>query len=193
MYKNTQSLILASGSPRRQEFLTQLGLDFNVQVADIDETEKEGESAIELVTRLAREKGAAVAESNANTWIISADTIVCLAGKILGKPIDEQDAISTLMSLSGNTHKVHTAFALTHKAKHICNVHCITTEVTFAHFSEKTAKAYVDTKEPMDKAGSYGIQERGAALVEKINGSYSNVVGLPLAELIVQLERYEII
>lgn len=193
MYTNTQPLILASGSPRRQDFLTQLGLDFTIQVADIDETEKEHESAIELVTRLAREKGSAVANNNPDTWVISADTIVCLDGNILGKPKDEQDAINTLLSLSGKTHSVHTAFALTHKENNICDTHCISTEVTFTHFNERTAQRYVATQEPMDKAGSYGIQDRGAALVERINGSYSNVVGLPLAELIAQLEKHQII
>lgn len=193
MYKNKRPLILASGSPRRQDFLTQLGLSFTIQVADIDETEKDNESAIELVTRLAREKGSAIANNNPDTWVISADTIVCLDGNVLGKPKDEQDAINTLMLLSGKTHTVHTAFSLTHKEKDICDTHCITTEVTFTHFSEKTAQAYVETQEPLDKAGSYGIQQRGVVLVERINGSYSNVVGLPLAELITQLEKYNIV
>lgn len=193
MYRNKLPFILASGSPRRQEFLKKLGLNFNIQTADINESKTHDESAIELVKRLAREKGIVVAKENPDTWTISADTIVCLEEQILGKPKNEEDALFMLMSLSGKTHLVYTAFALTHVNKGICDIKSVTTEVSFTPFTEKTARAYIATKEPMDKAGSYGIQGTGGVLVEKINGSYSNVVGLPLAQLIGKMEKYEII
>jgi len=193
MYHNKENIILASGSPRRRDYLHNLGLKFRVLSADIDETQQPQESASDLVLRLATEKGRAVAQLHPNDWIISADTIVSFSGRILGKPQNAQQAVDTLMLLSGHSHQVYTSFSLIHQTKEIQEVQSVMTKVTFSAFSRQTALAYVATQEPLDKAGSYGIQGKGAALVEKIDGSYSNVVGLPLVELIALLEKYRII
>ena len=186
-------MILASASPRRKEMLQDLGLDFEVLPANVDETVQPGESPQEFVQRAASEKAMDIAADHPDAWVLGADTIVVYEGDILGKPGDANDAIKVLKRLSGQMHRVFTGFCLQWKQDNFAVSHVIATEVYFASFSEETAHAYVYTGEPLDKAGAYGIQGRGGVLVEKINGSYSNVVGLPLAETIEELLHYGVI
>lgn len=188
MYINRESIVLASGSPRRKEFLEALGLRFTVAAASIDEMAVTGELAEDFVLRMAEEKAAVVGERFPDSWIISGDTIVCLGNVILGKPTSKENAVELLMQLSGQTHCVRSGFCLWHQRKNIVRVQSVLTSVRFTRFSEQVAKAYVATGEPMDKAGAYGIQGIGGVLVDSINGSYSNVVGMPMAELISVLE-----
>ena len=174
------SLILASSSPRRQELLKLFGIPFTVRVADIDETMNPDASAFDEVARLSREKAMAVARE-AEDVVIAADTIVVLGGRILGKPRDTAQALEMLRSLSGRDHQVMTGItvlrgdsALTH------------TEVTDLHFRELSdgeIRRYVASGEPMDKAGSYGIQGGAALFCTHMSGDYYNVMGLPVCRL----------
>ncbi len=184
MYKCKEPLILASGSARRSELLKQLGLSFEVVAVQIDETPRPQESANDFVSRMAVSKNNEVAVNNPQSWVISGDTIVCNGSKIFGKPLSEDDAVKTLMQLSGKMHEVKTSFCVARLQDEVTIVRTVTTEVLFTNFTRDTARAYVTTRESMDKAGAYGIQGIGGVLVKSINGSYSNVVGLPLAELI---------
>ena len=143
--------------------------------------------------RAARDKTGAVARDNAASWVLGADTVVVHDRRILGKPRDAAQALSVLLSLAGQKHLVHTGFCLENAEKQVSVSRVVTTEVCFSFFSRETAAAYVATGEPLDKAGAYGIQGCGGFLVEKINGSYSNVVGLPLAEVIRELLRYKVV
>lgn len=190
MYVNNEKIILASGSPRRRQFLEEMGIEFQVEFADINEQPMNKESPDDFVSRMAKEKAMAVAEKFSDFCVISGDTIVCLGVEILGKPADGVEAVDLLMSLSGRLHQVKTGFCVVHTAKRLCISKVVTTEVRFGNYSRNLARAYVDTGESLDKAGGYGIQGKGAFLVQAINGSYSNVVGLPVHELLqVLLER----
>lgn len=173
------TLVLASASPRRAELLSQIGLTFITRPVGIDETVRASEPASAYVERLAREKALAAA-GDAGELVIGSDTSVVLSGEILGKPVDAADASATLMRLSGQTHQVMTAVALVRDG--VCTACVVTTDVTFRSLSEQEIQAYVATGEPMDKAGSYGIQGLGGIFVKEIRGSYSSVVGLPLQE-----------
>ncbi len=184
MFKNNAEIILASGSPRRRRFLSELGLDFSVQVADVDESATPGESPEEFVRRLSSEKAACVASEKTGAFVIGADTIVVLDGAILGKPADPADALTMLKNLCGKTHEVWTGFTICKGAGKQSVTRAVRTEVSFIDASDDLLSAYVDSGEPLDKAGAYGIQGRGGVLVKRINGSYSNVVGLPMAELV---------
>ncbi len=193
MYSNSAPVILASASPRRQDFLSWMGVQYRVEVADIDESRKQGEPPEIFVQRLAKEKGTVVAEKFPLYWVISGDTVVCLDSQVLGKPQDREDAVQMLMQLSGRTHSVLSAYSVIHQQKGIAECDFVRTEVSFTPFSEEVARAYVQTGEPLDKAGSYGIQQCGVSLVASINGSYSNVVGMPLAELLSVLLRLGVV
>ncbi|MEN0615234.1 nucleoside triphosphate pyrophosphatase [Klebsiella indica] len=175
------TLYLASGSPRRQELLTQLGLSFERVVPGIEEQRRPQESAQQYVTRLAREKAqAGVALAPLDLPVLGADTIVILNGKVLEKPHDAGHAAEMLRMLSGKTHQVMTAVALADKRQ---TLDClVVTEVTFRVLSEQDIAGYVASGEPLDKAGAYGIQGLGGCFVRTINGSYHAVVGLPLVE-----------
>ena len=175
------TLYLASGSPRRQELLTQLGLSFERLVPGIEEQRGPQESAEHYVSRLAREKAqAGVALASRDLPVLGADTIVILNGEVLEKPRDAGHAAEMLRMLSGNTHQVMTAVALADKQQ---TLDClVVTEVTFRLLSEQDIATYVASGEPLDKAGAYGIQGLGGCFVRKINGSYHAVVGLPLVE-----------
>lgn len=173
-------IILASASPRRAELLRQAGVNFSVRPADIDETPRPGESAGGYVERLAVEKALAVSQQEPDAIVIGSDTSVVLSGAILGKPASEEDAVETLMALSGQTHQVMTGVAVAVESS--SESICVTTEVTFRTLTKPEIAAYVRTGEPMDKAGSYGIQGLGGIFVERLQGSYSSVVGLPLRE-----------
>jgi len=174
-------LYLASGSPRRQELLTQLGVSFERIVPGIEEQRDPQESAQHYVARLAREKAqAGVALAAHDLPVLGADTIVVLNGEVLEKPRDAEHAAAMLRQLSGHTHQVMTAVALADSQQ---TVDClVTTDVTFRVLSDEDIQGYVATGEPMDKAGAYGIQGLGGCFVRKINGSYHAVVGLPLVE-----------
>ncbi|MEQ5814486.1 septum formation inhibitor Maf [Marinobacter sp. NFXS11] len=174
------SIILASASPRRAELLQQIGLNFSVRPADIDETPESDEPPEHYVERLAREKALAVSESSPHSLVLGSDTSVVLNGEILGKPSDPADARETLARLSGATHHVMTAVALATAGQ--CQSTLVITEVSFRPLSSAEIDAYVASGEPMDKAGSYGIQGLGGIFVNELRGSYSAVVGLPLQD-----------
>ena len=193
LFKTLEPLILASNSPRRKTFLKDAGLEFTIKVDEIDEIIDLDESADEFVVRMARQKGEKVSEQCKEHWIISADTIVVGQNGALGKPDDENHAVNMLMSLAGKTHSVKTAFCLSNWNANVSCCEIVETEVTFTDFSEEFVHSYVATGEPMDKAGAYGIQNIGGMFVKKINGSYSNVVGLPMAELVNSLIKYKVI
>ncbi|MGE8058142.1 Maf family protein [Pseudomonas sp. NPDC089547] len=174
-------LYLASGSPRRRELLTQIGVPFSVVSAPIDETPLPGESAPAYVERLARAKAAAGLASVAGPAVVlGADTAVVLDGRILGKPQNREDALAMLADLSGREHQVLTAVALTDGLR--TQSLCVTSQVRFRLISDEEAQRYWASGEPADKAGGYAIQGLGAVFVTGLSGSYSAVVGLPLSE-----------
>ena len=185
----TRELILASASPRRAELLQQLGLSFRVMPSDIPE-EITGDDPIRLVKELALQKAHQVGGSLGHGLILGADTIVVLGRSILGKPVDAAAAIAMLKKLSGREHLVYTGLALLDVATGRQMVEAVETRVRFRRLQEAEIKAYVVTGEPLDKAGAYGIQGRGAALIESINGCYFNVVGLPLSKLFLMLRIF---
>lgn len=193
MYITKKKIILASQSPRRKAFLEELGLSFRTIASSLDETREEGESPQTFVDRMACEKAKDVCKRYPDAWILSADTIVYIEDKVFGKPESEEEAIEMLMTLSGREHNVMTGYCLASYGLNINIVERVRTRVRFVEFSKEIARAYVQTGEPLDKAGSYGIQGKGGALVEGINGSYSNVVGLPLAETLALLQKFDVI
>ncbi len=176
-------LILASGSPRRREMLTQMGVEFTVQVPDIDESRRPDELAEDYVTRLAREKARAVAamQTDKTIAILAADTIVVQGERIFGKPRDFAHAQQIWHNLSAAKHQVMTAVCLLVHDR--LNVKLGLTEVEFATITERQMQAYWASNEPQDKAGAYAIQGLASVWVKVIHGSYSNVVGLPLREV----------
>jgi septum formation protein len=186
-------LILASASPRRRRFLRELGLDFTVAPAAVDEQNRPGESPEDYVLRLAEEKALAVAGSHPQACILAADTIVVLAGEILEKPADAAHAEAMLAKMSGSWHEVWTAYCLCRQSDALIVKQAVCTRVLFRPLTADLCRAYVLTGEPLDKAGSYGLQGRGGFLVEKIDGSYSNVIGLPVAEVVADLLRFGMI
>ena len=178
-----QKLILASGSPRRATLLRGAGLDFEIIVPDIDETPLPDEAPDAYVMRTAREKAESIEAADA--VILAADTAVVDGNRILGKPADADDAAGMLRALSGRTHDVMTGVCLRLSDRTEC-FH-IETRVTFRNLSEEEITAYVAGGEPMDKAGAYAIQGGAEKMVRRVEGSYSNVVGLPLCEVIERL------
>jgi len=176
------SLILASASPRRRELLTQLGVSYLCDPADIDETIRAGETPEDYVRRMAQEKAAAVAVRfpAPQYAVLAADTTVVIDDGVLGKPRDHFHGLAILARLSGRQHSVLTAVCLHSAAGFSCEL--VETQVEFTQLSREICEAYLATEEPWDKAGGYGIQGLGGALVKSIQGSYSNVVGLPLCE-----------
>ena len=193
MYKTISPLVLASQSPRRRELLGQMGIKFSLASADIEELQSDGEPAADFVTRMAEEKAFAVAARFPESWILSADTIVVLQGKILGKPEDKSDAVRMLTAIAGNWHQVFTAFTLHHpRQKHLLS-RLDSSRVRIASLSAAEIKAYINTGEPLDKAGSYAVQGIGGAFVEAIEGSPTTVIGLPMPLLISELLNCRII
>ena len=184
-----QRLILASASPRRRELLSQAGVDFEVRPVDIDETVRPGESPAGFVVRLAREKAAAAAANHPRAPVLAADTVVVLGDQILGKPAGPEDAARMLGLLSGRVHQVLTGFCLLEPSFSRDATDYVSTDVEFRPLSEADIRNYVDSGECLDKAGAYAIQGRGASLTRRINGSYTNVVGLPLAEVLILLRQ----
>ncbi|WP_321837499.1 Maf family protein [Pseudomonas kulmbachensis] len=180
------SLYLASGSPRRRELLTQIGVPFQTVSAAIDETPLQNESPVAYVERLAREKAQAgrqqllTSKPDDGFCVLGADTAVVLDEHILGKPVDEADALAMLMALSGREHEVLTAIAIVDAGR--CETRVVRSQVRFRNIDKQEASLYWASGEPQDKAGGYAIQGLAAVFVAGLNGSYSAVVGLPVCE-----------
>ncbi|MBM4305618.1 MAG: septum formation inhibitor Maf [Deltaproteobacteria bacterium] len=182
-------LILASMSPRRCELLKQLGLDFKVIPSEIDEDIIPGESPREHVIRLAKAKALDVGSQYPEDWVIGADTIVYIDGIILGKPKNRGEAMEMLRLISGKEHRVLTGVSVYHHKKGKSECEAVETVVKVKSLTTDEMNWYINTGEPFDKAGGYGIQGIGSFMIESIKGSYTNVVGLPLCELIQILVR----
>lgn len=180
-------IYLASASPRRRQLLEQIGIRFAVRVPRVDESLLPNESPERYVRRIAAVKAEAIWADAHGVPVLAADTAVVLEGRILGKPGSEADALAMLEALSGRTHKVFTAVALCSRA--FADSALNISEVRFRETTADERRAYCDTGEPFDKAGSYGIQGRGAVFVEHLSGSYSGVMGLPLCETARLLEH----
>ncbi|MDD2733893.1 MAG: Maf family nucleotide pyrophosphatase [Desulfuromonadaceae bacterium] len=183
MENNHGTIVLASASPRRSELMALAGIVSSIVPADICEDVLPGELPADHVMRLSREKAEAVAEKSTGRFFIGADTIVVLDGAILGKPVDANDAVRMLSGLSGRDHEVITGFTVFDKTGGNCVSRSVCTEVTFKKLEETEISAYIATGCPMDKAGAYAIQGGAVHFVRSINGSYSNVIGLPMTEL----------
>lgn len=184
-------IVLASASPRRRELMSQVGIKFDVMPSNISEESLHGETAEEYVLRLSVEKASEVAvritDKNVK-WIIGSDTIVLSEGKILGKPIDDNDAIYMLNMLSGKKHSVVTGYCIYNVLTDEVIKRSVETVVTFKKLNSDEIFGYVDSGESMDKAGAYAIQGLGAFMVESIDGSYTNVVGLPICQIVNDLK-----
>ena len=176
-------IILASKSPRRSEILTNIGARYEVMPSDADESIAEGTSPVDAVCEISRRKARQISKklSSEDVFVISADTVVVYGGRIIGKPSDEEAARRTLGLLSGTVHEVYTGFTLCRGEKSYTSH--VSTKVYFRELSDEDIRAYVASGEPMDKAGAYGIQEKGSVFVEKIDGDYFNVMGLPVCAL----------
>ncbi len=175
-----KSLILASSSPRRQELLREIGIPFQVHAANINEDQIAGEAPIDYALRLAREKAQAVAAQYPQSYVLGADTIVVIDGEVLGKPKDHADAARMLRLLSGRAHEVTTAVSLIARGT-LAETRASTTKVYFREIAEAEIQQYVAGGEPMDKAGAYAIQGGASRWTDRIEGEFSNVVGLPLS------------
>jgi septum formation protein len=178
------ALVLASASPRRRGLLEQLGIPLRIDPAHLDENVRSGEAAEQYVLRLAREKAAAVQVRHPDATVLAADTSVVLDGTVLGKPATADEALEMLRRLSGRKHQVMTAVAVAGAGERL-----VTATVTFAPADDTALRWYVSTGEPMDKAGAYAVQGIGGFLVERIEGSHSAVVGLPLVETLALLSE----
>ena len=184
-------LILASASPRRRDLLAGLRARFHVVPSSVSEALLPGETPQAHVSRLAIAKATDVSQRILDLWVLGADTIVLIDGQILGKPRDQDEARTMLTMLAGKTHEVFTGYAIVHaRFPELKRVRYVASEVHIRELSAQEIADYVDTGEPMDKAGSYAIQGLGAVLVEKIEGDYFNVMGLPLAALAEVLKEF---
>ncbi|WP_209121977.1 nucleoside triphosphate pyrophosphatase [Alkalihalobacillus sp. BA299] len=182
--------ILASGSPRRKELLEQAKISFTAQTSDVDETIDPALSPEDLVQSLALQKAAAVFEVNKDAVVLGADTIVVLAGQVLGKPNDREHARGMLRALSGKKHSVLTGVSIL--SDRLKKTFFVETRVQFWELTNEEIERYLDTNEPFDKAGAYGIQGFGATLVAHIEGDYFSVVGLPLSMTVRELNHFGI-
>lgn len=185
---STYDLILASSSPRRKDFITKLGLSFEIIKPDADETVLVGENAQDYVKRMANEKANIVAALHSDEVVLAADTIVVCDNRILGKPSNREDAKNILRLLSGRTHEVMTAVCIIKGDEEIEIFE--TTKVTFSTLSEELIDTYVASGECDDKSGAYAVQGIGAMLIEKVEGSVSSVVGLPICQVRCALEKF---
>jgi septum formation protein len=177
-------LVLASASPRRRELLHQVGVRFAVAPAEVDETALPEETADAHVRRLSLAKAKAAEQTGiGGRWFLGSDTVVVLQGEILGKPVDSGDARRMLAALAGRRHQVLTGYAIVDRETGVKVHGVVSTSVWFRPLTAAEIDRYIATGEPLDKAGAYGIQGRGGCLVQRIDGSYSNVVGLPLCEV----------
>jgi nucleoside triphosphate pyrophosphatase len=181
--------ILASSSPRRKELLASVGFDFEVIPSHIPEERGEGETPEEYVARLSREKARTISQQHPSRWVIAADTTVALDDLVLEKPVDAGDARRMLATIAGETHVVYTGVTLTRGEPHYLDTHVTTSEVRMLPLTENDIAWYVATGEPLDKAGAYAAQGVGGMFIDSIHGSYTNVVGLPLASLFQMLRK----
>lgn len=188
-----KKIVLASSSPRRENLLRLIGLDFIVYPSNIEEDDGEDKkSPKEVVLKNALEKARVVSQNFSEAIIISADTVVVLDGKILGKPKDKESAINILKKLRGKTHQVFTGVVVWEMPENRYFTKVVKSLVKMRDYSIEEIINYVETGEPLDKAGAYGIQGKGALLIEKIEGDYYNIVGLPLASLYLLLKKVEV-
>ena len=178
-----EALILASGSPRRKELMGLLPWAFEIKTEEVEEVISKSLSPEENVMALARQKAEAVSKEYPHQIVIGADTVVCLNGEIMGKPRDRQHAREMLAQLSGQTHQVYTGVAVLRAEDATLETFYIGTKVKMQVLSDEEIEAYLETKEPFDKAGAYGIQGYGARYIEKIEGDYYSVMGLPVHAL----------
>lgn len=181
-------MILASKSPRRKEILSDIGFNLEIKSADVEETSDEKDVNLKIMD-IARKKTFAVAKQYPDKFVVGADTIVEVDGVFIGKPKDKNEAFQTLKLLSGRKHNVITAYSFINISKNIDIKDYNITEVFFRELDENMIKWYIETGEPMDKAGSYGIQGKGAIFVDKINGDFFNVMGFPIGSFIEMLNK----
>lgn len=182
-------LVLASASPRRAELVQLLGYEFEIDPSDADEDIADSLPET-MVLQLAERKARRVADRHPASIVVGADTVVAMNGRILGKPDGREAAIDALRHLSGRTHEVHTGLCVIHADSEGMAAGVTTTHVTFRELDEAEIQAYADTHEPYDKAGAYGVQGRAAVFVERIDGCFYNVVGLPVTDLYLMLRPY---
>ncbi len=194
LYRNVVPLVLASASSRRRNLLESLGISIKIMPSSVDENTSSCSSPVNLVKKLAEQKAMDVFSRVRDLPVLAADTVVVFNNEILGKPRDCDDAIRILSALSGNTHSVLTGVSLVNPSPFIrIYTWSCETLVSFRNISPEEIEAYVMTGEPMDKAGAYGIQDMASSFVEKVEGSYTNVVGLPLSDTVKLLLRLGII
>ena len=182
----TKEIVLASASPRRKEILNMLGIDIIIRPSHAKEDTGNCTDPEEIVKLLAEQKAKAIPRTESEL-VLAADTVVSIDGKILGKPKDRTDAANMLRSLSGRTHSVFTGFCILKGST--CIIGSEETKVTFRSLSQKDILEYIETGEPFDKAGAYGIQGKGCLLTEGISGDYYNVVGLPISRIMAELKE----
>lgn len=182
-------LILASVSPRRIELLRLTGVDFEVMPSGIDEAFRRGEGPREHALRLSEEKALAVARIHTDCWVMGADTIVVVAGEVLGKPASVADAKAMLKKLSGQEHEVFTGFSIVRKERGLLIRQVVGSKVLFREIAGDEIDWYTASEEPYDKAGGYAVQGMSALFIREIRGSYTNVMGLPLCEVVDALKR----
>lgn len=175
------NIILASKSPRRVEILKNIGAEFEIIPANADESVEDGIKPSDAVMEISKRKALCILEKHNDSFIISADTVVAIDGDIIGKPQDDDHASSILKRLSGRCHEVLTGFTLCTKEKTYCGY--VSTEVSFRELADEEIYRYIKSGEPSDKAGAYGIQEKGSVFVTGIKGDYFNVMGLPICEI----------
>jgi septum formation protein len=186
MFNLSHPLVLASQSPRRRQILEMLGFTFTVQAGDVDETPPPGAAAADIPRLLAERKALALGAAHPGSLVLASDTLVEIDGEVLGKPADPEEALRMLSRLNGRPHRVYTGVALTIGGA-LAGSATGRTDVVFARWPEADLAAYARSGEPLDKAGSYAIQGRGAFLVEKIDGCFYNVMGLPIQETLALL------
>jgi len=181
--------ILASASPRRRELLASIGLDFDIMPSHVPEVHEEGEVPEEYVARLSRDKADALSREHPARWVIAADTTVLLGDQLLEKPDDAAGAARMLATIAGRTHIVYTGVTLENREHQYRDTRVAESEVRMLPLSPAEIEWYVETGEPLDKAGAYAVQGKGAMFIDSIHGSYTNVVGLPLATLFQMLKK----
>lgn len=181
-------LILASGSPRRKEFISHLGIDFDVEIPNIDESPVQGETPSELVLRLSRLKADFISQKHSDSVVVAADTVVCFNGMILGKPSSREDAFNMIKMLQGQTHTVYTG--VTVQKGNLKRSKVVSTEVTFDSMDDEFIRNYVSSGECDDKAGAYAIQGMASMFISQVKGSVSSVVGLPINEVVKYLREF---
>lgn len=184
------SLILASGSPRRKELLSSLLKNFKIITSEVEELQSHQDGPVQLVMENARIKTSAVAKSHPSQWVLGADTLVALGERVLGKPKDLREAKSMLLQLSGKTHHVHTGVSFINISRDVLITESVSTLVTFKKLVSSNIDLYFTKVNPLDKAGAYGIQSYPEMIVDSFEGSLSNVIGLPLELVREWLEEY---